>query len=66
MGAMARRLSGSYRDAGSSGFSLPSVRPKLSPMPTLTSITAPTGTALSCKGWHQEAALRVDADLHEQ
>jgi urocanate hydratase len=22
-------------------------------------ITAPTGTALSCKGWHQEAALRM-------
>ena len=28
-------------------------------MPTLTSITAPTGTTLSCKGWHQEAALRM-------
>ncbi|MEZ0334024.1 MAG: urocanate hydratase [Gemmatimonadales bacterium] len=24
-----------------------------------TPITAPTGTALSCKGWHQEAALRM-------
>ncbi len=24
-----------------------------------TRITAPTGTALSCKGWHQEAALRM-------
>ncbi|MDQ5839553.1 MAG: urocanate hydratase, partial [Chloroflexota bacterium] len=22
-------------------------------------ITAPTGTAISCKGWHQEAALRM-------
>ena len=31
-------------------------------MPTATShspITAPTGTAISCKGWHQEAALRM-------
>ena len=30
-------------------------------MTTLTHapITAPTGTALSCKGWHQEAALRM-------
>ncbi|MBK8004007.1 MAG: urocanate hydratase [Gemmatimonadetes bacterium] len=31
-------------------------------MPTLSAprvITAPTGTALSCKGWHQEAALRM-------
>ena len=30
-------------------------------MPTLThpAITAPTGTTLSCKGWHQEAALRM-------
>jgi len=24
-----------------------------------TAITAPTGTTLSCKGWHQEAALRM-------
>jgi len=24
-----------------------------------TAVTAPTGTALSCKGWHQEAALRM-------
>ncbi len=30
-------------------------------MPTLAHapITAPTGTTLSCKGWHQEAALRM-------
>ncbi|HEY7634418.1 MAG TPA: urocanate hydratase [Gemmatimonadales bacterium] len=30
-------------------------------MATLThpTITAPTGTTLSCKGWHQEAALRM-------
>ncbi|HUR94860.1 MAG TPA: urocanate hydratase [Gemmatimonadales bacterium] len=30
-------------------------------MPTLThpAITAPTGTTLTCKGWHQEAALRM-------
>ena len=30
-------------------------------MPTLTNapISAPTGTTLSCKGWHQEAALRM-------
>ena len=31
-------------------------------MATLThprTITAPTGTSLSCKGWHQEAALRM-------
>jgi urocanate hydratase len=26
---------------------------------TPTAITAPRGTALSCKGWHQEAALRM-------
>ncbi len=25
----------------------------------LHTIKAPTGTALSCKGWHQEAALRM-------
>ena len=25
----------------------------------LSHITAPTGTAISCKGWHQEAALRM-------
>src|SRR4051794_3564969 len=29
-----------------------------SPTPTMP-ITAPRGTALSCKGWHQEAALRI-------
>ncbi len=28
-------------------------------MTAITPITAPTGTALSCKGWHQEAALRM-------
>ena len=33
-------------------------------MPPMTTtahapITAPTGTTLSCKGWHQEAALRM-------
>ncbi|HET9466305.1 MAG TPA: urocanate hydratase, partial [Gemmatimonadales bacterium] len=31
-------------------------------MATLTQpkvIRAPTGTAISCKGWHQEAALRM-------
>ena len=35
--------------------------PYIPPMPTLTHapITAPTGTTLSCKGWHQEAALRM-------
>jgi urocanate hydratase len=27
--------------------------------PTLTPIRAPTGPILSCKGWHQEAALRM-------
>jgi urocanate hydratase len=27
--------------------------------PTLSPIHAPTGSALSCKGWHQEAALRM-------
>jgi len=32
------------------------------PMPTTTAarvIRAPTGTTLSCKGWHQEAAMRM-------
>ncbi len=28
-------------------------------MPTQTAIRAPRGTQLSCKGWHQEAALRM-------
>jgi urocanate hydratase len=28
-------------------------------METLRSISAPTGTELTCKGWHQEAALRM-------
>ncbi len=28
-------------------------------MDTIAPIKAPTGTALSCKGWHQEAALRM-------
>ena len=28
-------------------------------MPTQTPIRAPRGTSLSCKGWHQEAALRM-------
>jgi urocanate hydratase len=27
--------------------------------PQASSITAPTGSTLSCKGWHQEAALRM-------
>ncbi|HEU5169407.1 MAG TPA: urocanate hydratase [Gemmatimonadales bacterium] len=33
----------------------------LAPMTAAThpAITAPTGTALSCRGWHQEAALRM-------
>ena len=26
---------------------------------TSTEIRAPRGTALSCKGWHQEAAMRM-------
>ena len=26
---------------------------------TGTRIHAPTGTSLSCKGWHQEAAMRM-------
>ena len=26
-------------------------------------LTAPRGTTISCRGWHQEAALRM---LHEQ
>ena len=26
---------------------------------TVTEITAPRGTTLSCKGWHQEAAMRM-------
>src|SRR6266498_2619958 len=37
-------------------------RNRFSPMTTLTratAIIAPTGTALSCKGWQQEAALRM-------
>ena len=35
--------------------------PRFLAMTTLThaSITAPRGTTLSCKGWHQEAALRM-------
>ena len=28
-------------------------------------IRAPTGTALSCKGWHQEAALRMLMNNHD-
>ena len=28
-------------------------------LPTSTSIRAPRGTALSCKGWQQEAAMRM-------
>ncbi len=28
-------------------------------METAVTVKAPTGTALSCKGWHQEAALRM-------
>src|SRR5215469_10994123 len=28
-------------------------------MPTMTAIRAPRGSAISCKGWHQEAALRM-------
>ncbi len=28
-------------------------------METAVAVKAPTGTALSCKGWHQEAALRM-------
>jgi urocanate hydratase len=31
----------------------------MAPATTHPPITAPTGTALSCKGWHQEAALRM-------
>src|SRR6266498_374208 len=37
-------------------------RIRFSPMSTSASaptISAPTGTTLSCKGWHQEAALRM-------
>jgi urocanate hydratase len=39
-----------------------STRIRFSPMSTSTSapaISAPTGSTLSCKGWHQEAALRM-------
>ena len=40
---------------------IPRPRRRFRAMPTLAHapITAPTGTALSCKGWHQEAALRM-------
>ncbi len=31
----------------------------MTPSAPVTPITAPTGTAISCKGWHQEAALRM-------
>src|SRR5918996_99059 len=33
--------------------------PPMTVTPTLSPIHAPTGATLSCKGWHQEAALRM-------
>jgi urocanate hydratase len=33
--------------------------PTVTDIPTIRSIRAPRGTALSCKGWQQEAALRM-------
>src|SRR5262249_22081229 len=55
------RLSDSPRRSTLTG--LVNSRPRRT-FPPLTSlghapITAPTGTAISCKGWHQEAALRM-------
>ena len=41
---------------------LPAATAKFRPMTPVTApatIRAPTGNSLSCKGWHQEAALRM-------
>jgi urocanate hydratase len=59
-GGKAERRKGG-KGVRAAGLVNPDTRRRFRAMTTLAHapITAPTGTTLSCKGWHQEAALRM-------